>query len=214
MLFMIRSNRVFFNSETKCFVYLNSLITSSYRGQLSVLQLLLFSVSSLLSSMLMLSVSLMLLSVSLLLLFLLLKIKTDIKILCYRIEKIAKMSQYPGYSQSLPKTTKVFIDIITEVLQKTMDKSREPREGANIRKKKFLVYLMLLNLLSDYLESFHQLSLLSMSLESTQYISDRCVYSAAHRCSQTIRINNLIIFQLRSHQKTLEKLKKLCKTKA
>lgn len=80
----------------------------------------------------------MLLSVSLLLLFLLLKIKTDIKILCYRIEKIAKMSQYPGYSQSLPKTTKVFIDIITEVLQKTKDKSREPREGANIRKKKIL----------------------------------------------------------------------------
>lgn len=48
------------------------------------------------------------------------------------------MSQYPGYSQSLPKTTKVFIDIITEVLQKTKDKSREPREGANIRKKKIL----------------------------------------------------------------------------
>lgn len=48
------------------------------------------------------------------------------------------MSQYPGYSQSLPKTTKVFIDIITEVLQKTKDKSREPRERANIRKKKIL----------------------------------------------------------------------------
>lgn len=165
MFFTIRRNRAFFNSETIYFVYLNSLITSSYRGYLSVLQLLLLSVSSLLSSMLMMSVSLMLLSVSLL--FLLLKIKTDIKILCYRIEKIAKMSQYPEYSQSLPKTTKVFIDIITKVFQKTKDKSREPREGANIRKKFLLVYLMLLNLLSDYLESFHQLSLLSMSLAST-----------------------------------------------
>lgn len=81
--------------------------------------------------------------------------------------KNSEMSQYTGYSQNLPKTTKVFIEIITEVFQKTKDKSREPREGATICKTFLLVYLMLLNLLSDYLESFHQLALLSLSLTST-----------------------------------------------
>lgn len=45
------------------------------------------------------------------------------------------MSQCTGYSQNLQKTTKVYIYIISEVFQKTNDKSGEPKEGANIRKK-------------------------------------------------------------------------------
>lgn len=72
------------------------------------------------------------------------------------------------------------------------NKTREPGKSKKSTKRFLLVYRKLLILLNDCVESFYQLPLLSISWR----VHSTFRHDAAHRCSQTKEVNNLIIFKL------------------